>query len=85
LKWGLFAWYYTVFFAENTMPNKFSKVLVKRITKHFAEQHNTTITEEQAQEYLDSLADFFVIVTSETGEADYRSFSVSPDEPPDKP
>ena len=67
------------------MIPKFSKALVDRITKHFAEQYNTIITEEQAQEYLDSLADFLVIVTSKTGEADYRRFSVCPDEPKDTP
>ena len=65
------------------MSNQFSKALVARITKYFAEYHNTAITEEQAQEYLDSLADFLVIVTSKTGEADYRHFSVCPDEPKD--
>ncbi len=65
------------------MITKFSEALVDRITKHFAEQYNTVITEEQAQEYLDSLADFLVIVTSKTGEADYRRFSVCPDEPKD--
>jgi len=47
------------------MKGEFSEVLVKRITKYFAEYHNTAITEEQAQEYLNSFADFFVIVTSE--------------------
>ena len=66
------------------MIPKFSKALVDRITKHFAEQYNTVITEEQAQEYLDSLADFLVIVTSKTGEADYRRFFVCPDEPDEK-
>ena len=67
------------------MTPKFSKALVERITKHFAEQYNTVITEEQAQEYLDSLADFLVIVTSKTGEVDYRRFSVCPDEIKDIP
>ncbi len=62
------------------MANKFSKGLVEKITKHFAEQYHTAITEEQAQEYLHSLADFLVIVTSKTGEADYRRFSSCPDE-----
>jgi hypothetical protein len=48
------------------MPsNKFSKALVQRLTKYFANYHNTAITEEQAQEYLDSFADFFVIAASE--------------------
>ena len=67
------------------MIPKFSKALVDRITKHFAEQYNTAITEEQAQEYLNSFADFLVIVTSKTGEADYRRFSDCPGEPQDTP
>ena len=64
------------------MPsNKFSKALVQRLTKYFANYHNTAITEEQAQEYLDSFADFFVIVTSESGQPDDdRSFFVCPDD-----
>jgi len=58
-EWGHIFWFFLWFKLGKGryMSNQFSKALVTRITKYFAEYHNTAITEEQAQEYLDSFAD----------------------------
>lgn len=42
--------------------SKFSPQLVERLQKHFAEKHNAQVSNEEAQEYLDSLADLYLLV-----------------------
>ena len=49
--------------------NQFSEALVEQITKYFANFHNIQITQQQAQEYLNAFADFFAVVTDQTGDS----------------
>lgn len=41
---------------------KFSPQLVERLQKHFAEKHNAQVSDDEAQAYLDSLADLYLLV-----------------------
>jgi len=52
------------------MPYKFSEKLRERIKKYFLKCHNLVISEEEADEYLDSLADLVLIFQSMRKEAD---------------
>lgn len=42
------------------MSDKFSYELKKRITEYFEKYHSLTISEEEAELYLDSLAELFI-------------------------
>lgn len=42
------------------MPHKFSQKLRDRIIEYFQKCHSLTISDEQADEYLDSLAVLFI-------------------------
>ena len=42
------------------MPYRYSQNLRDRIRAYFQEYHTLTISDEQADEYLDSLADLFI-------------------------
>lgn len=46
------------------MKYKFSLQLRNQIIEYFWKCHNLTISEEQADEYLDSLADLFMVFNS---------------------
>ncbi len=41
---------------------KFSPQLVQRMQKHFADKYGALLTDEQAEEYLDSWADLYLLV-----------------------
>ncbi|MDR3643321.1 MAG: hypothetical protein P4L74_06895 [Candidatus Doudnabacteria bacterium] len=41
---------------------KFSAQLVQRMQKHFADKYGASLTEELAEEYLDSWADLYLLV-----------------------
>ena len=44
------------------MATKFPPQLIERFQKHFAEKHNAEVTAEQAESYLDSLGDLYLIM-----------------------
>ncbi len=44
---------------------KFSQNLILRIQKQFAEKYEIVVSDEQAAAYLDSLADWFLLVSKE--------------------
>ncbi len=46
------------------MPRKYSQKLINRLIEYFWKYHNLTISEDQADEYLDSLADLFIVFNS---------------------
>jgi len=46
------------------MQYKFSQNLRERIKKYFLKRHSLIISDEQADEYLDSLADLFMVFSS---------------------
>jgi len=46
------------------MAFKFSENLRNELIEYFWKCHNLTISEEQADEYLDSLADLFMVFNS---------------------
>jgi hypothetical protein len=46
------------------MSHKFSQELRKRIIEYFEKYHALTISNEQADEYLDSLAELFITFNS---------------------
>lgn len=46
------------------MKYKFSLQLRNELIEYFFKYHNLTISEEQADEYLDSLADLFMVFNS---------------------
>jgi hypothetical protein len=46
------------------MRQKFSQELRKRIIEYFEKYHALTISDEQADEYLDSLAELFITFNS---------------------
>jgi hypothetical protein len=46
------------------MQRKFSQNLIDSLIEYFWKYHNLTISEEQADEYLDSLADLFIVFNS---------------------
>jgi hypothetical protein len=46
------------------MQDKFSQTLRERIKEYFEKYHALTISDEQADEYLNSLADLFIIFNS---------------------
>ena len=45
---------------------QFSPQLIKRAQKYFADYHNVIISDEKANEYLNSFADFFRIVVEDS-------------------
>lgn len=42
--------------------NKFSPDLLQRIQRYFADKYGKVLTREEAEEYLDSFADFFFAI-----------------------
>ena len=54
------------------MTFKFSQNLRDRMIEYFWKCHNLTISEEQADEYLDSLAELFLIFNSMQGDATHQ-------------
>lgn len=46
------------------MAFKFSQNLRDKLIEYFWKCHNLTISEDQADEYLDSLADLFIVFNS---------------------
>jgi hypothetical protein len=46
------------------MQDKFSQTLRDRIKEYFEKYHSLTISDEQADEYLDSLAELFIAFNS---------------------
>jgi len=45
---------------------KFSQNLIDRFSAYFKEKYGISLTYEQAESYLDSLADFFIWVNKDT-------------------
>ena len=54
------------------MATKFSSQLIERFQKHFKEKHNAEVSPAEAELYLDSFADLYLIVTNQQvgGQAD---------------
>jgi len=46
---------------------KFSQKLRKRIIAYFLQEHKVVITNEKAEQYLDSLADFYLALSQKKG------------------
>lgn len=46
------------------MSDKFSQQLKNRIKEYFEKYHSLTISDEEAEEYLDSLSELFITFNS---------------------
>jgi len=47
--------------------DRYSNDIVEQITQYFKKKYNILITKEEAEEYLDSLADLFLIFNDGCG------------------